>query len=119
MNLSSTSKWKNNKSVNCETGNCVYVLECEERKKKKKKKYIGETGRMLWALLSDHHGYINQQIVSVTTGDPFNLPGHSLANLKVYILEAVKKKDILYRKERETYLIHKFNTYYHGLNNEM
>ena len=75
--------------------------------------------RRLWALLSDHRGYINQQIVSVTTGDHFNLPGHSLANLKVSILEAVKKKYILYRKERETYFINKFNTYFHGLNKEI
>ena len=74
---------------------------------------------MLKARLSDHRGNINQQIVRVTTGDHFNLPGHSLANLKVSILEAVKKNYILYRKERETYFINKFNTYYHGWNKEM
>ena len=74
---------------------------------------------MLKARLSDHRGYNNRQIVSVTTGDHFNLPGHSLANMKVSILEAVKKNDDLNRKERETYFINKFNTYYHGLNKKM
>ena len=69
---------------------------------------------MLKARLSDHRGYINQQ-----TGDHFNLPGHSLANMKVPILEAVKKNGDLYRKEIETYFINKFNTYFHGLNKEM
>lgn len=115
VNIGNNKNWKINKNVNCETSNCIYILECE----KCKKFYIGETGRMLKARLSDHRGYINQQIVSVTTGDHFNLPGHSLANMKVSILEAVKKNDDLYRKERETYFINKFNTYYQGLNREM
>ena len=37
-----------------------------------------------------------------------------MENLQKYQLEAVKKNDDLYRKERETYFINKFNTYYHG-----
>ena len=115
LNINSTTKWKINQNVNCETSNCIYILECE----KCKKFYIGETGRMLKARLSDHRGYINQQVFSVTTGDHINIPGHSLANLKVSILEAVKKNYYLYRKERETYFNNKFNTYYHGLNREM
>ena len=51
-------------------------------------------------------------------GDHFNLPGHSLANVKITILEQVKKLDIMYRKEREKYFINKFNTYHQGLNRE-
>ena len=34
---------------------------------------------MLKARFSDHRGYINNQVIGVTTGDHFNLPGHSLA----------------------------------------
>ena len=81
-------------------------------------KYIGETGRMLKARLADHRGYINNQVVSVTTGDHFNLPGHSLANMKIQILERVKINSNQYRKERESYLINKFNTHYEGLNRQ-
>ena len=73
---------------------------------------------MLKARLSDHRGYINNQVVSVTTGDHFNLPGHSLANMKITLLEKVKVNNDLYRKERETYLINKFNTHYQGLNRQ-
>ena len=79
---------------------------------------MGETGRMLKARFSDHKGYINNQVVSVTTGDHFNLPGHSLANMKIQILEKVKFPNEQYRKERESYLINKFNTYYNGLNRQ-
>ena len=71
---------------------------------------------MLKARFSDHRGYINNQVIGVTTGDHFNLPGHSLADLQVTILEQVKKEDDQYRKERETYFINKFNTFYSGMN---
>ena len=81
------------------------------------KRYVGETGRMLKARLSDHRGYINTQVVGVSTGDHFNLPGQSLADLKITILERVKKNDESYRKVRETYFINKFNTFYRGINN--
>ena len=42
-------------------------------------KYIVEAGSMLIARLADHNGYINNQVVSVTTGEHFNLTGHSVA----------------------------------------
>ena len=51
-----------------------------------------------------------------TTGAHFNRPGHSLANWKILILEQVKKKDPLYRKESERYFIQKFDTFYNGMN---
>ena len=50
------------------------------------------------------------------TGQHFNLPGHSLSNLRVTAVEQVKKSDILYRKEREVYFINKFDTYHNGMN---
>ena len=112
MNQGNT--WKITKKFTCETFNCVYLISCN----KCGKRYIGETGRLMKHRLAEHIGYINNQVSSVSTGEHFNLPGHSLANIKITILEQVKKNDILYRKEREKYLINKFNTYYQGLNRE-
>ena len=106
--------WKINRKVSCDTFNCVYLIHCE----KCGKKYIGETGRLLKNRLSDHRGYIHNQVLSVSTGNHFNLPGHSLADVKITILEQVKKNDTMYRKEREKYFINKFNTHHHGLNRE-
>ena len=114
VKICETEVWKITNKVNCETYNCVYMIICQ----KCNSKYIGETGRMLKARLSDHRGYINNQVVSVTTGDHFNLPGHSLANMKIQILEKVKTNNDQYRKERETHLINKFNTHYQGLNRQ-
>jgi len=50
------------------------------------------------------------------TGSHFNLPGHSQANIKITVLERVKKEDKNYREVRESYLINKFNTYDSGMN---
>ena len=73
---------------------------------------------MLKARLADHGGYINNHVVSVITGDHFNLPGHSLANMKIQILERVKITSSPYRKERVSYLNNKFNTHYEGINRQ-
>ena len=50
------------------------------------------------------------------TGDHFNKKGHSLSDLEAIILEQVPSQDPLYRKERERYLIRKFNSFYNGMN---
>ena len=50
------------------------------------------------------------------TGAHFNLPGHNFSDMKVTILEKVKKHDEAYRKERESYHIKKFNIFYRGIN---
>ena len=87
------------------------MLEC----KKCGKRYIGETGRMVKARLSDHCGYISNQVIGVATEDHFNLPGHSLADLSITVLERVKKNDENYRKKRGKYFINKLNTHYKGI----
>ena len=80
-------------------------------------RYIGETSRILKFRLAEHRGYVNYGD-DTATGEHFNLPGHSLSDLSITILEQVKKKDDLYRKEREKYFIRKFNTFYRGLNRQ-
>ena len=80
-------------------------------------KYVGETKRILKFRLAKHRGYVNNND-DTATGEHFNMPGHSLSDLTVTILERVKSTDDLYRKEREKYFIRKFNTYYRGLNRQ-
>ena len=115
IKINEKETWIINRKVNCDTFNCVYLIHCD----KCGKNYIGESGRLLKNRLSDHRGYITNQVLNVSTGDHFNLPGHSLANVQITILEQVKKNCTMYRKEREKYFINKFNTYHQGLNREM
>ena len=105
--------WKINQNLNCNTYNCVYMIEY--KKDNCKLKYVGETKQILKFRLADHRGYINNQDYTTATGEHFNSPGHSLSDLSITILERVKTMDDLYRREREKYFIRKFNTFYREL----
>ena len=78
--------------------------------------YIGESERTLKERICEHLGYINTKKIRGPAGEHFNLPGHTKADMKVLVLEKVKYTDPEYRKERESHLIRKFNTFYKGLN---
>ena len=106
--------WKITKNVSCESKNVIYLLECQ--KENCKKKYIGETERKFTKRVYEHIGYARNKVLSKITGYHFNLPGHSVEDMKFSIIEKVKKDDVIYRKEREKYHIHKFNTQYDGMN---
>ena len=109
------NEWKINQNLNCEISNCIYLIEC--KKDRCNMKYIGETKRILKFRLAEHRGYVNNDD-DTATGQHFNLPGHSLSDLTVTILEKVRSNDDLYRRERERYFIRKCNTYYKGLNRQ-
>ena len=76
------------------------------------------TIRNLQQHLAEHKGYIDNQVTNRATGAHRNLPGHSLAHLKVIILEQSKYKDEEYIREREKYFIRKFDTFNRGINKE-
>ena len=109
-----TFTWNISNEVNCHTQNIVYLIECNIANCKKR--YIGETHKELHDRICEHLGYIRTKKLEKPTGNHFNSPGHSMANMTVTILEKVRKTEWQYRKEREKYLIRKFNTYYCGLN---
>ena len=80
--------------------------------------YIGQRGKILNLRIAEHRGYVRNNVTSKATGEHFNLPGHSLSDFTVTILEQPKENNILYREEREHYLIKKFKTFYNGLNRQ-
>ena len=55
-------------------------------------KYVGETKRILKYRFAEHRGYVNNSD-ETATGQHFNLPGHSLSDLTVTILEKVRSND--------------------------
>ena len=106
--------WKINSQLNCQSTNVVYIVECD--KENCQEAYIGETYRNFEERVAEHLGYARTKDRKKITGFHFNLPGHSMANMKFSIIEKVKTNDQLYRKEREKFHINKFNTHYKGLN---
>ena len=59
-------------------------------KKNCKQVYIGETKRILKFCLADHRGYVLNNNKATATGLHFNLPGHSLEDLSITVIEQVK-----------------------------
>ena len=106
--------WKITKQYTCYSQNLIYLILCN--KEKCNKKYIGQTERKLKDRICEHIGYIKSKKLNEATGAHFNLPGHSVANMSVTVIEKSKKQDNNYREERETYLIRKCNTFYNGIN---
>ena len=100
------------KRYTCQSKNLVYAISCS----KCGAQYIGETEKTLQKRFSQHLGYVRNDHQNKATGQHFNLPGHSLDNMRVSVIETINNKSEFYRKNREKYFIEKFNTKYKGLN---
>ena len=108
--------WKITKNLNCKVRNAIYLVECE--KETCRQKYIGETGRTFKQRMDDHIGYDRNGRNYQATRAHFNLPGHSINDMKMSIIEKVKD-DPIYRKEREKYHINKFQTHINGMSKKL
>ena len=116
ISINNKQRWEIHGNINCETANLVYLIEC--KKENCKARYIGQTERKLKERFANHKQYTKSIIPTQATGEHFNLPGHSLSDITVTIIEQIKNKNEDYRKQRETFHIKKFNTYYKGLNRQ-
>ena len=79
-------------------------------------RYIGKSKRKICMRFADHRGYVNSVNSDMTTGIHFKLPGHSISNMTITVIEQCKRSDLFYRRERESYFIKKFGTHLNGLN---
>ena len=64
----------------------------------------------------EHLGYVMSTVRSIATGHHFNLPGHSIDDMKFSIIGQVKTRDELYRRELEKFFICLLNIYHDGIN---
>ena len=55
-------------------------------------------------------------MLTKSTGEHFNTPGHNMADMQVTILEQLFNSDPQFRKTREKMYFERFNTKYKGLN---
>ena len=109
--------WTLNGKFTCKTSNVIYMVEC--KKDNCKARYIGQTKREMSERFAEHRGYVNNKELDKPTGHHFNQPGHDISNMQVTILQKLKgNSNELYRKEREKYLINKFNTFKEGMNKQ-
>jgi hypothetical protein len=107
--------------VSCSTKNLVYVITCD-RRECKYTQYVGETGKQLKERFKQHLDCVrsqNENLNKTAVGEHFNLPGHSVANMKVSVIENCRQESAMYRKCRESFFINKFETKHLGLNRKI
>ena len=64
----------------------------------------------------EHRGYVNNKHLHKATGHHFNLPGHSISDMTIMIIEKLRRTDRAYREERESMYIRDFGAKWSGLN---
>ena len=86
-------------------------------------KYIGETSKSVGERFAQHRGYVNTYQNKIdadkrteATGDHFNLPGHSISDMKLQIVEKVFDKSKAVRLSREKLYINLFESDHRGIN---
>ena len=80
--------------------------------------YIGLTTRKFQTRFSEHLGYIKSDKITEPSGEHFNLPGHSISDMKGMVLETVKSNNPFVLRAREALQIQKFDSFRQGLNKE-
>jgi hypothetical protein len=106
--------------VSCDSANCIYYwkcvkancpdfLECE---------YIGMTSRTFKQRMGEHRDYAKRDVLTEPAGEHFNQRGHTVADMKGQVLEKVKNSDPFILRARESQLIRKFDSLWHGQNKE-
>ena len=103
-----------NKQVNCQTRNVIYCVSC----KKCPAQYIGESDITVQKRFSEHRGYVVNKHHKKATGYHFNLPGHSVSDMQISVVEKVFNPNEQFRRQREKMFIEEFNTKYKGLNRQ-
>ena len=85
ISINKQEKQNINKTVNCSSKNVIYLIECG-KENCKENRYIGETSRPLRYRLAEHRDYVTSSVTEKATGAHFNLPGHTVANLKISVI---------------------------------
>ena len=99
--LTTWASWVDQTSpLNCSSSNVVYCLKCD--KNNCRQIYIGQTQRKLKESFLEHKTLVRTQTKD-SIGDHFNLPGHSVANMKILALEKVKQQGTQIIEKRESF----------------
>ena len=106
--------------LTCDSENCIYYWKCIKQNcvDFPECEYIGMTTRKFKDRMSEHRDYPKRNVETEPSGEHFNKPGHSVADLRGQVLEKVSSKDPFILRAREAMLIKKFDTFRKGLNKE-
>jgi hypothetical protein len=97
----------------CTSSDLIYLIHCDICNIQ----YVGETEQLLSSRLNGHRFDISHKDPDKPVAKHFNLPFHSIDNLKIKVIDLLHTNDAVLRKIRESKWITKLNTKTpHGLN---
>ena len=102
-------------NLNCDSENVVYLLFCNSCDNGV---YIGETRTHFRLRFNNHKKSIRDNSRGFPVAEHFNLPNHSLLNLKCVLLASNFRSDSE-RKISEIQFILRFKTHINGLNKDL
>ena len=111
--------WAINNPIDCNTSGVIYKIFCA---KCRDWHYIGETGRPLCKRFAEHKasvGHFKGRSVATgheTVAEHFNLPGHSVADMRIMGIERVMSSNPNMRKIREKIWIYRYDSVTYGGN---
>ena len=97
-------------SLNCDSSNVIYLLECGTCDEQ----YVGQTETPFRLRFNNHRAHM-KSIPQLPLSRHMSKPGHSFDKLRVTFLQSGFKSN-RDREQKESYLIHKFNTIKAGIN---
>ena len=100
--------------ITCSSSNLIYLITC----RKCNLQYVGETSRTLRERVTDHRSAVKLK-KKTPIGLHFNLPNHSVFDLKITAIELIKtnQNTDLFRKSKEKFWQQSLGTIYpKGLN---
>lgn len=97
-------------NLNCDTSNLVYLLKCSTCGMQ----YVGQTETPFRLRFNNHRAHV-KSIPQLPLSKHVSMPGHSFDKLEVTFLQSGFRSN-RDREQKESYLIHKFNTIKAGIN---
>ncbi|XP_060137726.1 uncharacterized protein LOC132593050 isoform X8 [Zootoca vivipara] len=92
---------------NCSSSNIVYAIKCQQCPSAL---YIGQTGQTLRQRINGHKSDIRNHKTEKPVGEHFNLPGHSIQDLKAAVLLQENFRNRQEREDAKLELITKLKT---------
>ncbi|XP_054831443.1 natural killer cells antigen CD94-like [Eublepharis macularius] len=99
----------------CSSSNLIHAVMCQQCPSAL---YIGQTSQPLHKRINGHKSDIRNGNVQKPVGEHFNLPGHSIKDLKVAVVQQKPFKNKVQREAAELEFICKFDSVKMGLNRD-
>ena len=93
-------------SATCKSTNVVYVTQCDRCGQQ----YVGETEQALHGRINSHRSDVRLRKMEKLIAANFNSPNHMLQDMKLMVVEQIKRSDSWMRRTRESHWITTLDT---------